>query len=419
MKRWLVHFALAATSTTFAQTGLSVPGATVESLLDVARQQSPELAAMRHDAMAAQERAGQADALPDPRIRVELLDITRSATQNPTLWPSDVGSTRYTLMQELPWFGTRDLRRAQAQAGADAAEASVQAGWVDLAARIKLSYAQLYYLSRSQQLDEELLGITQQLEQIARTRYAAGLAPQQDVIRAQTEQTALRSELLSIDAQVRQARMRMNNLLARPLQAELAEPQGLRPLPAPQSLDLDQLLKKVREHNPQVAAEAARVQAADKGVALASLASYPTVTLGVAPTQVQNDVKTWDLMLEMNIPLWQGARRAQERESVGMLAAAQDRRDAVLNQLTGELGENLVALQTAQRTEALVSNSLVPQAELTLQAALAGYETGKVDFATVLDAQRRDRQAKLERIKAQAEGQARLAQLERLLGDDL
>jgi len=49
---------------------------------------------------------------------------------------------------------------------------------------------------------------------------------------------------------------------------------------------------------------------------------YPTLTLGVAPTQFQNDFKTWDLMLELNIPLWQGTRRAQERESVAMAEAA-------------------------------------------------------------------------------------------------
>jgi outer membrane protein TolC len=83
------------------------------------------------------------------------------------------------------------------------------------------------------------------------------------------------------------------------------------------------------------------------------------------------------------------------------------------------LNETVTGLHGALQTEALVNSSLLPQAELTLQAALVGYETGKVDFATVLDAQRQIRQAKQSRIKAQAEGQARLAQLERLLGEDL
>jgi len=40
------------------------------------------------------------------------------------------------------------------------------------------------------------------------------------------------------------------------------------------------------------------------------------------------------------------------------------------------------------RSELLASNQLLPQAETAFRAALAGYENGKVDFATLLEAQR-------------------------------
>ena len=420
MKRWLVLSALAvAAAAATAQSGYTPPGATVESLLEVAKQNNPELASMRHEAQAAQERVGQAHALPDPRFRLELQDVTRMGSQNPTLWPSDTGSTRYTVTQELPWFGTRDLKRAQAEYTAKSVETSVQSVWVDVASRIKLSFAQLYFLSRSQQLSQEILSLMQRLEQIAQARYAAGLAPQQDAIRAQTEQSAMKAELIGMQGELRQAQTRLNALLARPMQAELAMPQSLRPLPTTEQLDPTVLEQRARQRNPLLAGDDARVNAADKGRELALQGRYPTVMLGIAPTQFQNDFKTWDLMLEMNIPLWQGARRAQERESVAMLEAARAKRDTTANQLVADLHENLTALQSAQQTEALVTGSLLPQAELTLQAALVGYEAGKVDFATVLDAQRQIRQAKQSRIKAQAEGQARLAQIERLLGEDL
>ena len=42
-----------------------------------------------------------------------------------------------------------------------------------------------------------------------------------------------------------------------------------------------------------------------------------------------------------------------------------------------------------------------------------------MDFATLLDAQRQIRKAKQDVIKAQAEQQARLADIERLIGEDL
>jgi outer membrane protein TolC len=422
MKRWIVSCALAASYVAAQAQGavqFAPPGADVESLLAVAKANNPEVAGMRHEALAAQERVGQADALPDPRFKLELQDVTKMGVQNPTLWPGDVGSTRYTLTQELPWFGTRALKREQAEAALLGAQAQAQTAWADVAARIKLGYAQLYFLQRNANLSQEVLGLMQGLEQIARSRYAGGLAPQQDVLRAQTEQTAVRAELIAMQTELHHGRARMNALLARPIHAALADPQNLRALPAAGTLDFAVLEQRARAHNPQLATEEAKLSAADKGQELVFKGRYPTLTLGIAPTQFQNDFKTWDLMLEMNIPLQQGTRRAQEREALALRDAAQARRDAAANQLQSDLSENLDALESAQDTEALLSNSLLPQAELSLQSALAGYEAGKVDFATVLDAQRQIRQAKQSRIKAQAEGQARLAQIERLLGEEL
>jgi outer membrane protein TolC len=124
-------------------------------------------------------------------------------------------------------------------------------------------------------------------------------------------------------------------------------------------------------------------------------------------------------MFEINIPLQQSSRRAEEREALSMLAAAQARREAVATETLAALGENLAALEAAHRVETLTQTSLLPQSELTLQAALAGYETGKVDFSTVLEAQRQIRQAQLTLIRTRAEARMRLAEIERLLGDEL
>jgi cobalt-zinc-cadmium efflux system outer membrane protein len=53
----------------------------------------------------------------------------------------------------------------------------------------------------------------------------------------------------------------------------------------------------------------------------------------VTPIQYQNEVKEWELMVEMNIPLQQSSRRAQERESESMLNAARARKEATANQV--------------------------------------------------------------------------------------
>jgi outer membrane protein TolC len=322
-------------------------------------------------------------------------------------------------MQEIPWFGKRDLKREIAELEAEGAKGRALGTWNEVAARIKTSYAQLYYLDRNERLTREILDLMVRLEKVAQVRYAGGLAAQQDVIRAQVEQTAMQNELIALETEHHHLMSRLNALLGRPAHASLAKPESLRPLPPADKLDHVTLEGQVRARNPLLSADEHRVKAAEKGRELVYKNRYPDLTLGVVPNQVQNEVKQWDLMFEVNIPLQQTSRRAQEREAEAMLSASRARRDATANQLLADLSENVSALEAARRSERLTTDSLLPQAELTFKAALAGYETGKVDFATLLDAQRQIRQARLTQIKSLAEAQIRLAEIERILGEDL
>ncbi|PWB48244.1 MAG: transporter, partial [Nitrosomonadales bacterium] len=201
--------------------------------------------------------------------------------------------------------------------------------------------------------------------------------------------------------------------------APLADPAALRRVPDTEKLDQNALRDNLRARNPQLSAEAARVTAAEKNRELVYRNRYPDFNLGVSPLQTGGAVNEWGLMVEFNLPLQQESRRAQEREAQSMLAAAEARREATRNQLLAELAENISELDAARRVEYLAQNSQLPQAELSFKAALAGYENGKVDFSTLLDAQRQMLKARLDALKAQGEAQKRLAEIERLLGEDL
>ena len=409
---------IAAAATAYAQS--PPPGRSVESFLEIAREANPEFAAMRHESAAARERPESAGALPDPMVRVELMNVTNAGMDaSPSLLPSRVGETKYTVIQPLPWFGKLDTRREVAEADAQAASSSADATWLELASRIKTAYARYYLASENERLTREVLDLFVRLEGIAQARYAGGLAPQQDAIRAQVEQTTMQTDLVMIESEKRRAAVRLNALIARPASAPLADPERLRPLPPPAKLRAPDLEERARARNPLIAAEEARARSAGKKVELTDLDRYPDFSVGLSPTQSGDRISTWGVMLEMNIPLQQGSRRAKEREARAMLEAARSKRDAATVGMLGDLGESLAALDAARRTESLAQASLLPQAEITFQSALAGYENGKVDFATLLDAQRQILRARLERIKARAEAQMRLADIERIVGEDL
>jgi outer membrane protein TolC len=229
----------------------------------------------------------------------------------------------------------------------------------------------------------------------------------------------MRAELIALDSEKRQIKARLNALLARDGTAPLAEPLVLRPVPALATADAASLAERARARNPQIVAELARVTAAQKSRELTQLNRYPDLTVGLSPSQVGSRITTWGVMVEMNIPLQQESRRSQERESEAMVSAARARADALSQQLLGDLAVNLAGIDAARRTESLLKNQMLPQSELTLQSALSAYESGKAEFAMLLEAQRQIRKARQEILKAQVEAQMRLADIERILGEDL
>jgi outer membrane protein, heavy metal efflux system len=395
-------------------------GEDVQSLLEHARSQNPELAAMRAEGEAAAQRVQPAGALPDPVLRVEMMNVNNYGNDAGfNLLPSKVGETKYTLMQMLPAWGKRDLRRDVAAADVQQAAARTSAVWTELAMKIKTSYARYYQAAGTERLTREILDLMSRVEQIAQARYSGGLVPQQDPIRAQIEQTSMRSELIMIESEKRQARARLNALLARDAGAPLAEPQALRPLPAAGALDVNALAQRARANNPLVRAEEARILGAEKTRELTRRNRYPDVSVGISPSQMGSRITTWGLMVEVSIPLQQTTRRSQEAESESMVIAARSRSQALAHQLVGDLGENLASLEAARNTEVLLASRSLPQSELSLRSALAAYENGKLDFTALLEAQRQIRKTRQDRLKAQVEAQVRLAEIERIVGEEL
>jgi outer membrane protein TolC len=139
------------------------------------------------------------------------------------------------------------------------------------------------------------------------------------------------------------------------------------------------------------------VDAAEKGKDLTYLNRYPDFGVALTNNRPRSEMigpQTWDLMLEVNIPLQQSSRRAQEREAGYRLDAARERVAAAEARLNGRLGE-------------------------TLDAAQAGYESGRVNFNTLIEAERQILRARLALLDAEVDANIRQAELEQLVGAPL
>ncbi len=393
-------------------------GASLDELLAYARQHNPELAALRLEADAARERVEPAAALPDPKFQVELMDFTNAMSGGSTsLLPGEVGQTRYRIIQPLPFYGKRDRRGEVAGALAGQATQSSDAAALDVEARIRIAYTRYYQAAGQAAIVGEALTLVEALGRLVETRYSVGLVPQQDVLRAHSEVTSLKLDLVDIERRRRDAAAQLNAQLPRRADAPLANPQSL---PAvPDRLAFEALVERAGSASPELARERLGVDAAASNRELVHLNRYPDFSLGLTNNRPKNGKDNWDLMLEVNIPLQQSSRRAQEREAEHRVKAAQSRVSAAETRLHGRLGETLAAFEASTDKARLLRHTLLPQSRANLEAAQAAYESGRVNFNTLIEAERQVLRSRLALLDADTEIRIRHAELERLAGAPL
>ncbi|PKO87271.1 MAG: transporter [Betaproteobacteria bacterium HGW-Betaproteobacteria-10] len=396
-----------------------VPGKNVEELLAYAREHNPDLRVRRLDAAAMRERVVPASALPDPGFQVELMDFTNAMTtgKSASLVPGDVGTTRYRASQALPFPGKRGLRGEVAAALADQALSDHDLARLDLEAKIKIAYARYFQAAGQTSILGETLHLVDALERLVLVRYSVGLVPQQDALRAQSERTSLKLDLVDSERRRRTAAARLNALLPRPADATLATPLRLSAIPG--QLALTALYEKARQLSPELNRERLGVTAAEKSKELTWLNRYPDFSLVLTNNQPRNGADNWDFMVGVNIPLQQSSRRAQEREAEARLSAAGERVNAAEARLNGRLGEALAELEASADKARLLRETLLPQARATLDAAQAGYESGRVNFNTLIEAERQILRTRLALLDAEVDASVRQAELEQMIGAPL
>jgi outer membrane protein, heavy metal efflux system len=391
-------------------------GSSVAGLLEYARSHNPGLKAERAEAEAAHERIEPAGALPDPGFEVELMDFTNANEgRNTTLLPGQVGETRYRVFQQLPFWGKRDLDTRAAEARAGKADALSSAAWLNLAAELKAAWLRYYAADRAAALNRDGLALLQGLEETSLARYKLGLLPQQAVLRAQREITTQRLAQVTVEQRRQTAAAALNALLARPVGSALAPP--LDPPALPDAPPLPQLVQQARDANPALAAESLGMDVARLERDRTWRDRYPDFMLGLRNNRPREGEQTWDLQFEVTIPLQQSARRAKEREAESMVTAADARRAAAEAKLQGELTTAHAAFAAGRDTLRLLSGSLLPQALATRDATRAAFANGRVDFDTVIEADRQLIDIRMKALEAEVDTRMALAELEKLAGD--
>jgi outer membrane protein TolC len=383
---------------------------TSENLVAAVLERNPGLEAQRAAVEAVRARIKTAGALDDPMLSVGLAPDTIGGATGTR------GSVEVT--QTLPWWGTLGARAAAAHAATDAAGQEVQSQALRLRALAQGAFAEWQYVHVALEVNRHHQALYAQLREAARARFAAGLAPERDVLQADVERAMLRQEAIELRQQQRTVQANINTLLNRPGDAELPPP-GV--LPIETTLPSLAALKAfAREAHPSIRELDYQEHAASEQITLAQKASYPNFQVSAGYDSMwDNTAQRPMLGLSINVPLDQSKRRADLDAARASLRRLERSRAQIDAQLDGELTAAYGAVETTRESLALYRDQLVPLAASTLTVSRAEYAVGRSDFLAIMSADRRALDADLGQARTEADLFKRLAELGRLAGTSL
>lgn len=381
-------------------------------LLERARRDNPELAALREAASAMEAGAKAEGRLDDPTLKVEMEDL--SAERPLEISPGRSMLTRYTISQMFPFPGKLSLKERMAGKEASAARSEVKARELEVAQMVKEAYFEYAFLDESTRITNGIKDLVTVATKIAETRYATGQVTQQDVIKLNVEQAMLTDEVIMLEARKGVAASRIKSLTDMAQTEELAGeavlPKGKVPFNA------NELMNTALATTPDIAMLRAEQEANELGVELANKNYYPDFMLGVAPIQRDGRFDSYDLMFQVNIPIWRGKYENLTDQAKARARAARSRLEAGRNRKALEVRGAAIEVDASLRQIELFETSLVPQAELSYESALRNYQTGRIELIALLDTERDLRKTRIDYLRALFEYNMRLAALERASG---
>lgn len=386
-------------------------------------ERNPRLAAVRARAAAAEHRAPQVAALPDPVAALTLYLQTPETRVGPQ-------HAMVSLSQRFPWFGTLDLRERAAVHEAVAARLLVDAARLELVTETRRLVYELAFLDAEAAIVARDRDTLAHFEELARTRYATGVGLGQAVVKIQSEITRAQMRLLEIAQRRAGLVSELNALRDRPEDAAVT---GLDIPDWPGSpLDRRALRLEAAANRPEAAAARAGIDAAAARIELARKAYRPDVTAGLTYSLVgrrddaagelnppEDDGKdVFGVSAAVSLPIWRAKLAAGVEEATQMRLTAEQTLRSTIAAIHSTI-DDLTARIPLIRDELALYRTLVPQAEEALDSALAGYSAGTHDALDLLDAERVLLQVRIAESRTRTDLAVAVARLEGALARPL
>jgi len=406
------------------------PGLRLGDVYDAVRSGSPRIAAADALAEAARARVPAAGLPPDPQLQLGWMNYSL-----PNLAPMErVGMTQIQVMQMLPLGGKLGLSKGIARSEASARQNRAGEIWWETRARGAMLFYELHEIDQSLAVMRETLRLLSDIRKTAEAMYRVGEGRQTDVLRAQVEIARMTEDTLRMHAMRQGMVARLNALLDREPDADVATPElPVFPTNVP---PLDSLRQVAYATRPMLRAAADDLHASEQMSRLARRELLPDLQVGIQygqagatmtsvgtdgmPMSERKTERMGSLMIGASVPIFAGSRQAKMREEAD---AMQQMASADLASMRADtratLGEAYAGLMRARNLARLYRTTILPQAEATVASALSAYRVGSVDFMTLLDNRMAVNKYRQELYALEADEGAAWAELEMAIGGEL
>jgi outer membrane protein TolC len=352
----------------------------VQDLVDDLVKDNPEIRAAQFRYDAASKRPSQLSTLPDPK-----LSYTNFGVGHPfsALDASDFAYQGFGVSQEVPYPGKLALAGEEARKEAQSELQLYRAIVLERTSELKVVYYEWFRITKALEITAKNRDLLERLERIARARYSVGKGIQQDVLKAQVEQSGLAQQIevleqrkATVEARI-QALLNSERPLGRPADVKLS----------PLTANLEELLASVDHQAPRLNAQRAMVDSRAVGIERAKREYLPDFAFNFEWQKTGGRFPDYYMATaEVKIPVFFARKqRLGVEEAAARLSEAKQNYLSTRQALVFSVKDQYFTALTSERLLALYQSGIIPQASLSLESAMAGYETGSVDFLTLMN----------------------------------
>jgi outer membrane protein TolC len=360
--------------------GVPTPLAT---LIEEVDRNNPQILAARHAWKAATLVPSQVSTLPDPQFTVQQFAVG-SPRPFAGFSNSDFAYIGLGVSQDLPYPGKLRLRGEIAQRDAASERDHYEVARRSVFEQLKAAYFKLAYEFQELHIVEQDSKLLEQVAKIAEARYRVGQGNQQDVLKAQLEQTELLRETEMHHQQHYSLQASLKQLLNRSPDQPDVLPKTLTETPL--NYTLDELLEKVRTENPEVRGQEEMVRRQALGVELARKDFYPDFNLQYMWQHNAEQFRDYYVAsFGVRIPIHRSRKQRPElAQAAEELNRSRREYEGQVQQSYFDVRDQFLQAETAARILRIYREGLIPQAAGTFKAGLAAYEANRQDFESLL-----------------------------------